>query len=80
LTLSAEMLAVSGARLPAPEETQERARQEERVAQLRHLIETLDLLYDAFLKFRTSDLWPKELARVQKWLMREERTRLGEAG
>jgi len=75
LTLSAELLAVSGARLPAPEATDDRTRLEERVSQLRHLVETLDLLYDAFLKYRTSDLWTKELARLQKWLAWEEPSR-----
>ena len=59
--------------MPAPEETEERARQNERVAQLRHLIETLDLLYDAFTRRRSGSDWPKELAKVQKWLQREER-------
>jgi hypothetical protein len=72
LTLSAESLAVSGARLPAPEATEERARLEERVTQLRHLLETLDLLYDAFAAKRASDAWNKELARMQKWLKRDE--------
>ena len=43
LTLQAETLAVSGAKLPASEEGEERAKQEERVGQLRHLVETLDL-------------------------------------
>jgi hypothetical protein len=75
-TLSAENLAVSGAKLPAPEETEERARLEERVTQLRHLIETLDLLYDAFGSRRHSDTWPKDLAAMQKWLAREERQRV----
>jgi hypothetical protein len=79
LTLAADMLSVSGARMPAPEATDDRARQEERVEQLRHLIETLDLLYDAFLKYRTCDLWSKELARVQKWLTWDERTIRNEA-
>jgi hypothetical protein len=73
LTLNAETLAVSGARLPAPEAAEERARLEERVGQIRHLIETLDLLYDAFGRKRASDEWSKELARMQKWLQREER-------
>jgi hypothetical protein len=39
-TLQAETLAVSGARLPPPEELEERARLEERVNQLRHMLET----------------------------------------
>src|SRR5262249_1711070 len=66
LTLQAENLAVSGARLPAPEAAEERARLEERVGQVRHLIETLDLLYDAFGRVRVSDAWPRELAKAQK--------------
>jgi hypothetical protein len=76
LTFQGETLAISGARLPAPEGLEERARLEERVSQLRHLLETLDLLYDVFLKKRTSDDWSKELGRIQKWLQREERGRV----
>jgi hypothetical protein len=79
LTLQAETLAVSGARLPAPEAVDERARLEERVTQLRHLMETLDLLYDAFARKRAGDEWPRELARMQKWLQRDERGRLSAA-
>ncbi len=80
LTLQAETLAVSGARLPAPEASEERARLEERIGQLRHLLETLDLLYDAFNEKRASDLWSKELAKMQKWLAREERARASAVG
>jgi recombination associated protein RdgC len=81
LTFQGENLSVSGARLPAPEAVDERARLEERVTQLRHLLETLDLLYDTFCRTRTTDDWPKELARMQKWLQRfEERTRLTATG
>jgi hypothetical protein len=72
LTLQAETLAVGAARLPAPEAVEERARLEERVTQLRHLLETLDLVYDAFAAKRASDAWPKEMARMQKWLRRDE--------
>ena len=80
LTLQAETLAVSGARLPAPEATEERARLEERITQLRHLLETLDLLYDAFSAKRAGDLWAKELPKMQKWLQREERGRVSAVG
>jgi hypothetical protein len=80
LTLQAETLAVSGARLPAPEASEERARLEERITQLRHLLETLDLVYDAFAAKRAGDAWPKELARMQKWLKREEANRLAAIG
>jgi hypothetical protein len=80
LTLHAETLAAGAARLPAPEAADERGRLEERVTQLRHLLETLDLLYDAFGRRRLSDAWPKELAKVQKWLQREDRSRLSAIG
>jgi hypothetical protein len=75
-TLQAEALSVSGCRMPAPEGIEERARLEERVTQIRHLLETLDLLYDAFGHQRAGDDWPKELARIQKWLARQDRTRV----
>lgn len=68
LTLHAETLAVTGARLPAPEAEDGRARLEERVGLLRHLAETLDLLYDAFGRRRLGGDWPRELGKVQKWL------------
>jgi hypothetical protein len=76
LTLQAETLALSGAKLPAPEADAERAQLEERVTLLRHLLETLDLLYDTFGHRRCGPEWPKELARMQKWLQREERGRV----
>ncbi len=79
LTLQAENMAVSGVRLPAPEAAEERGRLEERVTQLRHLVETLDLLYDTFNQRRASDLWTKELAKMQKWLQREDRPLRGTA-
>ncbi len=80
LTLQAETLAVSGAKLPAPEASEERARLEERIVQVRHLLETLDLLYDAFTSKRASDQWSKELTKMQKWLAREERGRVSAVG
>jgi hypothetical protein len=80
LTIQAETLAVSGVRLPAPEGNDERARLEERVTLLRGLLETLDLLYDAFGRVRFSDQWSKELLKIQKWLQREERSRLSPTG
>jgi hypothetical protein len=71
LTLQAETLAVTGARLPVPEAEEERARLEERVTQVRHLLETLDLLYDAFGRRRLGSDWTKELAKVKQWLKKE---------
>jgi hypothetical protein len=68
LTLQAESLTIGGARLPPPEAEDEHARHEERVTQLRHLLETLDLMYQAFLRRRLGDDWAKELGRMKKWL------------
>jgi hypothetical protein len=73
LTLQPELLAVGGAKLPFIEEEEERARLEERISQLRHLIETLDLLYDAYVAKRLSKEWPGELERMQTWLKRLDR-------
>lgn len=72
-TLHAESLAVSGAKIPVPEEEDDRARLEARAQQIRDLIESLDLLFDAFGRVRFSNDWPKELAKMQKWLGRERR-------
>jgi hypothetical protein len=73
LTLHAESLAVTGARMPTPEAEDERARLEERVVLFRHLVETLDLLYDAFGRVRLGSGWGKELGKIQKWLRKEDR-------
>jgi hypothetical protein len=73
LTLQAETLAISGAKLPVPEEEDERARLEARVGTLRHLLETLDLLYDAYGARRFAGSWNKDLGHIQKWLHGNER-------
>jgi hypothetical protein len=75
LTVHAETLAVASAKLPAPDEsiTDPRARLEERATQLRNLIESLDLLYDAFGQRRFGKQWETELPAMQKWLKREDR-------
>jgi hypothetical protein len=80
LTMQAERLAVSGAKLPVIDEKDERLRKEERLSQVRHLIETLDLLYDAFLKRRLSADWSQELEAMRGWLLAEDRGRLAQAG
>jgi hypothetical protein len=68
LTLHAETLAITTARLPAPEGTEERARLEERVTQIRHLLETVDLMYDAFGRRRCGSEWKTELMKIKQWL------------
>jgi hypothetical protein len=75
LALHAETLAVGSAKLPALDESivEARAKLEERANQIRALIETLDLLYDAFGQKRFGKDWEGELASMQKWLKREDR-------
>ena len=73
LTLQAETLAIGSARLPAAEAEDDRGKLEERVTQLRHLLETLDLLYAAFLQRRLGDPWIKEASRMKKWLRLEDK-------
>ena len=72
LTLHAESLTISGARLPAAEGDNDRARLEERISQIRHLLETLDLLYGAFCQLRLGADWGKEHAKMKKWLRGDE--------
>jgi hypothetical protein len=67
-TLHAETLAVGSCKMPPPEVEEDRPRLEERVDQIRHLIETIDLLFDAFGQVRHGRDWDKELAKIQKWL------------
>jgi hypothetical protein len=73
--LHAETLAVGGAKLPPPDEgiSEPRAKLDDRATQLRALIETLDLLYDAFGQVRFGKEWESELQGVQKWLKRDDR-------
>jgi hypothetical protein len=68
LTLQAETLAVSGLALPKIEGASGRELHVGRVEALRHLVETLDLLYDAYGRKRTGDDWTGELGRIRNWL------------
>jgi hypothetical protein len=80
LTLQAELLAVSGPKFPAVEDGETRVKFEGHIGHLRHLVETLNLVYTTFLKRRLATGWPKELERIQKWLQREEWGRLAATG
>lgn len=75
LTIHAETLAVSSAKLPPPPEdvSDDRAKLDTRADQIRGLVETVDLLYDAFGAKRFGPEWADELAGMQRWLKREER-------
>jgi hypothetical protein len=69
-TLQAESFAVSGANLPKPEDGP-LSQSEFRIARLeslRHLAETIDLVFAAYLDRRTSNAWLEELGRIRGWL------------
>ncbi len=68
LTLQAETLAVSGAALPKIEGASGHDLHVARIDALRHLVETLDLLYDAYGRRRTGPDWTGELGRIRRWL------------
>src|SRR5205823_14003458 len=68
LTLQAETLAVSGAALPKVEGVSGHEARIARIDNLRHLVETLDLLYDAYGRRRVGPDWSGELGRIRRWL------------
>jgi hypothetical protein len=68
LTLQAETLAVSAANLPKLEGGSVHEIRWARVDALRHLVETLDLLYDAYGRRRSGPEWSTELGRIRRWL------------
>jgi hypothetical protein len=68
LTLQAETLAVSGAAFPKIEGASRDELKFERINALRHLVETLDLLYETYGRCRTGPDWTGELGRIRLWL------------
>lgn len=68
LKLQAETLGVGAALLPKIEAESSQARLEDRVVQIRHLSETLDLLYEEFCRQRLSSNWSGHAAEIRGWL------------
>ncbi len=68
LTLQAETMSVSGAALPKAEEVSGHEAYLARIDGLRHLVETLDLIYEAFGRRRNGHDWAGEVGRIRDWL------------
>jgi hypothetical protein len=71
LTLTAETLGVSGAALPKLDSDTFAEQRQDRVDQIRHLTETIDLLFGAFVDRRLSSNWPADLKKLRAWLKEE---------
>jgi hypothetical protein len=70
LTLSAESLAVGGAKLPDVDEADTpRKLFEERIALLRDFSKAVDALFAAFLKVRASSAWESHTGGIRKWIL-----------
>jgi len=68
LTLQAETFSVSSAALPKEDGVSGREAVEGRIDYLRHLVETLDLLYACYVRRRLDASWNAELGRIRDWL------------
>ena len=68
LTLQPETWTVSGAAIDLGERTREGSPQEERIASLRRLTETLDLLFEAFCLQRLTRAWKHQETSIAEWL------------
>jgi hypothetical protein len=68
LTLQAETFAVSSAALPKLEEAPGREAILARIEQIRHMTDTIDLLYAAFLQKRLGQSWDDNLGEIRQWV------------
>lgn len=69
-TLSAETLALGGARLPDVEDADTpRVVFEERIALLGDLCKAMDALFQTFLKARASSSWEGQVGGMRKWIL-----------
>jgi len=70
LTLAAEPLAVSSAKLPEVEDAESpRVLFEERVGLLRELLRVIDALFDSFVQARASSSWEGQVNAIRKWIV-----------
>jgi hypothetical protein len=72
LVIQAETFSVSGAKcqLSSSEDAEKSGAQEERIAALRHLVGTLDLLFAAFCQRRFGKSWKREAEEIRRWLQK----------
>lgn len=68
LTLQAESFAVGSAALPKLEGCYGREAILARIEQIRHMTDTLDLLYAAFLQTRLGQGWGENVGEIRNWL------------
>ena len=74
LVIQAETFSVSGAKcqLSSNEDAEEKTSgQEQRIDALRHLVETLDLLFAAFCQRRFGKSWKREVEEIRRWLQKK---------
>jgi len=67
LTIQAESLAISGAKLAKDPDAEGRAVLESRIDAIRQLNETIDRLYEHFLQVRISTNWGEQLEKISRW-------------
>ncbi len=79
-TLQAESLAVSGAAIEGEDSDKGRGALEERVAAIRRLSQTLDLLFETFCSRRLQRVWNEDLTQIQSWLQTDRRPKARRAG
>lgn len=72
LALNAEALSVSSASLPKLDGDSGRQQDEDRIDQLRHLTETVDLLFDTFCRRRLSNHWKDDIKKIRLWVEKDE--------
>jgi hypothetical protein len=73
LVIQAETFSVSGAKcqLSSSDDAEKTSGQEERIAALRHLVETLDLLFAAFCQRRFGKSWKRDVEEIRGWLQKK---------